>query len=88
MGHRKLLANTLCLRVGLAVSLLAIVLPAEAGYWMTPEFSRDEERPLVLALLPPRAEVVQVRPSWRSFTQSLYPRMLEADALSPNWPAG
>ena len=59
MGHRKLLANTLCLRVGLAVSLLAIVLPAEAGYWMTPEFSRDEERPLVLALLPPRAEVMQ-----------------------------
>ena len=59
MSHLKLLTNTFCFRVGLAAILLAIVLPADAGRWMTPEFSRNEERPVIIALLPPRAEVVQ-----------------------------
>lgn len=53
------LARPLVLSLMFAALFVAAVAPAYGESYMTPEFSRDEDRPKVLALLPSRAEVVE-----------------------------
>lgn len=53
------LTGPLVLSLMFAALFVTAIAPAYGESFMTPEFSRDEDRPKVLALLPPRAQVVE-----------------------------